>query len=99
MEFSPDILNVLSGLGVGGILAALFYHQNNKNAKDYADRTVEQSKTYSEKIEGLLNIERGRTEMLVGLVRDNTIQTTRNTEVVMALHRRLDKEERENGGS
>lgn len=91
----PDFLNVLSGLGVGGVLAALFYYQNNKNAKDYADRTAELSNAFASKIEALLNVERGRTEMLVALVKDNTSQTTANTEVVRALHRRLDKEDRE----
>lgn len=89
----PDFLNVLSGLGVGGVLAALFYYQNNKNAQDYAKRTEELSKMFADKIEALLNLERGRTEMLVKLVTDNTSQTTANTEVVRALHRRLDKEE------
>lgn len=93
LDFSPEVLNVLSGLGVGGVLAALFYYQNNKNAKDYADRISELSKGYTERIEALLNIERGRTEMLVKLVTDNTAQTATNTAVVQALHRRLDKEE------
>lgn len=92
MDLNPDFVNVLSGLGVGGVLAALFYHQNNKNAKDYADRTLELTKSFSDRIEALLNVERGRTEMLVSLVRDNTSQTATNTAVVQALHRRLDKE-------
>lgn len=91
----PDFLNVLSGLGVGGILAALFYYQNNKNALDYAKRTDELSRMYLDKIESMCNIEKGRTEMLVTLVRDNTSQTTSNTEVLRALHRRIDKEEME----
>lgn len=89
----PDFLNVLGGLGVGGILAALFYSMNNKNALDYARRIEELTKSYSDRVEAMLNVEKGRTEMLVALVKDNTSQTTANTEVVRALHRRLDKEE------
>ncbi len=90
-------MKYLAGLGVGGILAALFYYQNNKNSKEYADRTTELAKLFADRVETLLNLERGRTEMLVSLVRDNTSQTTRNTEVTLALHRRLDDDERENG--
>lgn len=97
MDFSPEVLNVLSGLGVGGILAVVFYQLNNKNARDYADKSAAQAKEFADRIEALLNVERGRTEMLVKLVTDNTSQTATNTAVVQALHRRLDREELENG--
>lgn len=88
-----EFMKYLAGLGVGGILAALFYYQNNKNSKEYAERAESLAKQFGDRIEALLNVERGRTEMLVALVKDNTSQTTANTEVVRALHRRLDKEE------
>lgn len=89
----PDFIKYLSGLGVGGILAALFYYQNNKNSVDFAKRNDELAREFATRIEALLNVERGRTEMLVALVKDNTAQTSANTEVVRALHRRLDKED------
>lgn len=88
----PDFIKYLSGLGVGGILAALFYYQNNKNSLEYAKRTDELSKTFTDKIETLLNVEKGRTEMLVALVKDTASQITANTEVTRALHLRLDRE-------
>lgn len=94
-----EIVKSFAEMGAMGVLAALLYYQNNKSAKDYADRTVEQAKMFAEqaklfgdRIEACLNVEKGRTEMLVKLVIDNTSQTTANTEVVRALHRRLDKE-------
>lgn len=109
----PEFINQLPALGVGGILAVMFYFQNNKNAKgyseettrqakDYADRVERISKDYADKIETVLNIERGRTEMLFTVVKDNTIQTTANTKVVEALHARLNgisREERQHGGA
>ncbi len=82
-----------SQLGGFALLAVVFYYQNNKNAMEYAKVTIEQAKLFGDRIEALLNLEKGRTEMLVKLVTDNTAQTTSNTEVVRALHRRLDKEE------
>lgn len=80
-------------LGAVGVLALVFYYQNNKNSLEYAKKSEEQAKQFADRIEALLNIERGRTEMLVRLVTDNTAQTTANTVVVNALHRRLDKED------
>lgn len=97
----PEFLKTLPALGVGGVLAAIFYWQNNKNAKEYADKATELSALFATRIEALLNLERGRTEMLVQLVKENTIQTATNSTLVGALHRRLDTEEREkreNGG-
>lgn len=93
-----ELTKYFVNLGAMGILAAMFYYQNNKNAKDYADRAAEQSREFANRIEALLNVERGRTEMLVKLVTDNTSQTASNTEVVKALHRRLDKDEFNNLG-
>lgn len=97
----PETIKYFSNLGAVGILALVFYYQNNKNAKDYAERVSEQAKEFTAKVEALLNVEKGRTEMLVTLVKENTSQTATNTAVVSALHRRLDREEIEksqNGG-
>jgi len=90
-----DFSKWLAGLGVGGVLAALFYFQNNKNSVEYARRAEELAKNFADRVEALLNLEKGRTEMLVRLVTDNTAQTTANTEVVRALHRRLDSDEKQ----
>lgn len=87
-----EFFKYLANLGGVGILAAVFYYQNNKNAKDYAAEVAKQSKEFADRIEALLNVEKGRTEMLVSLVKDNTAQTVSNTEVLRALHKRLDKE-------
>ena len=85
-----EMMKYWGNLGAVGVLALVFYYQNNKNSLEYARQAAEQAKIFAERIETLLNIERGRTEMLVKLVIDNTSQTTANTEVVRALHKRLD---------
>lgn len=88
-----ESIKYFSNLGAVGILALIFYYQNNKNSLEYSRKAEESAKLFADRVEALLNIERGRTEMLVKLVTDNTAQTTANTVVVNALHRRLDKEE------
>ena len=92
----PELIKQFSQLGAVGILALVMYYQNNKNAMEYARRTDELAKQFGDRIEALLNVERGRTEMLVRLVTDNTAQTATNTAVVQALHRRLDDNHKEN---
>lgn len=87
-----EMMKYWGNLGAVGVLALVFYYQNNKNAVEYAKQATEQAKIFADRIEAFLNVERGRTEMLVKLVTDNTAQTTANTEVVRALHRRLDKD-------
>ena len=87
----------LTQLGALGVLAAMFYYQNSKNSIEFAKKSEDLARTFGDRIEALLNVERGRTEMLVKLVTDNTIQTATNNTLVSALHRRLDKEEFENG--
>lgn len=72
----------LATLGVGGILAAIFYYQARKDAQNFQERLM-----------ALHEIERGRTEMLVGIVKENTFSTTINTEVLRSLHKRLDADE------
>lgn len=79
-----DFLQTISGLGVGGILAAVFYNENVKISRNYAERLA-----------ALLDQERGRTDMLINLVRDVTVAITKNTAVTESFHVRLDKE---NGG-
>lgn len=87
-----EFAKYLTGLGVGGVLAAIFYYQNNRNSIEFARMSQEQAKSFADRIEAVLNIERGRTEMLFKLITENTMQTTANTEVVRALHGRLDRD-------
>jgi len=86
----PDFWQFLASMGVGGILAAYAFYINNKNQKDH-----------TEVIQGYHKVETGRTEMLLTVVKDNTVATTKNNVVLDALHRRLDREEldRKNGVS
>ena len=89
------LIKDLTQLGALGVLAAMFYYQNSKNSLEFARRAEEVSKEFASRIEAVLNVERGRTEMLVKLVTDNTTQTATNNTLVSALHRRLDREEYE----
>lgn len=82
--FDTEFAKYISTLGIGGVLAVIFYYQARKDSQDYANS-----------IKILMDSEKGRNEMLVVLIKDNTSQTTANTEVVRALHRRLDKDERD----
>ena len=88
IEQIPAFFQFLASMGVGGVLAYLMFRQNDKNLKDHADTIkgfYEAEKTRNES-------ERARTDMLLGVIMDNTRQTTTNTEVLKSLHRRLDKD-------
>lgn len=81
----------LATLGVGGALAAIVYYQARKDAM-----------MYQEKLMALYEIERqrnlvemARTDKLIDIIKENTHQTTVNTEVLRSLHKRLDREEDE----
>lgn len=80
-----EFTKYLVSLGVGGILAALFYYQNRKDSATHADQVKE-----------LYNLEKGRTEILVSLVRDVTIAITQNTAITQSFQRRLDETSVEN---
>ncbi len=82
----------LSTLGVGGVLAAVFFYQNNKNSQDYAAQLQKASENYSNQLRSLLEIERGRTDMLMSVIREVTSVIARNTASTEAFHRRLDVE-------
>lgn len=86
---TPEFWKGLSANGAVGLLAGFAIWLLNKSWKDH-----------SETIKGFHDIERGRTEMLSGCIRDNSVQTAINTEVLKSLHRRLDKDahERTNEG-
>lgn len=81
---SPDIWDKIFNLGGIGILAGGTIWLLNKTWKDH----VEVIKAYHEQ-------ERGRVDMLVGVVRENSSNTAKNNTLLDALHRRLDRLDRE----
>lgn len=90
MDNVPDFYQQLSAMGIGGLLAAFAIWLLNKTWKDH-----------TETIKGFHEIERGRTDMLVTCMSENSKQTAVNTSVLQALHKRLDKDayERERNGA
>jgi hypothetical protein len=73
-----EFVKWLSGLGVGGVLAAFIF---NAYRKDMANFTQQW---------------KGQTELLIAVVRENTVAFTRNTEVVQSLHTHMVEGERRN---
>lgn len=82
----PDFWQYFSTMGVGGALAGFAMWMLNKAWRDHTDT-----------IKGYHETEKGRTDMLVGVINENTKQTTMNTSVLNSLHRRLDKDAQERG--
>ena len=81
MNESSELIQMLPSLGVGGILGGLAIWLLNKSWKEHADT-----------IKGFHEIERGRTEMLVGVIQRVESSITKNTVVTESLHKRLDKD-------
>lgn len=82
----PDFWQFIASMGVGGVLAAYAFYINNKNQKDHV-----------ETIKGWNETEKGRTNMLVDVVKDVSVNISKNNTLLDSLHRRLDKDE-VNGG-
>lgn len=82
MSEMPEFFQFLASMGVGGILAGFMFHVHNKTLKDHA-----------EVLKGYHEVEKGRTDLLMMIVKDNTNATAKNNTLIDALHRRLDKEE------
>lgn len=80
----PDFWQYLSTMGIGGVLAGFAMWMLNKAWKDH-----------TEVIKGYHEGEKGRTDMLVNVVKENTNNTAQNNVLLNALHRRLDREEYE----
>ncbi len=78
---SPEFLRTLGSMGIGGLIAVFAIWLLNKAWKEHADT-----------IKGFHEIEKGRTEMLVNVIKDNSVATNVNTTVLNSLHRRLDKD-------
>lgn len=82
--FDTEFAKYISTLGIGGILAVIFYYQARKDSQDYANT-----------IKTLMENEKGRTELLMNCIKENSINTNTNTTILQSLHRRLDKDERD----
>lgn len=78
----PDFWQFIASMGVGGVLAAYAFYINNRNQN-----------VYNESIKKCYDDEKGRTDLLVRTIQDNTTATTKNNVLMDALHRRLDRDE------
>jgi len=52
-----------------------------------------QSERHEKYLAGQNEIERGRTEMIIQVLRETAVAITRNTTIVDSFHRRLDRDE------
>ena len=93
METVPEFYQFLASMGIGGILAGFAIWMLNRSWKD----RVEDQKLHTETIKGYHETERGRTNMLVDVVKEVSTNITKNTVVTESLHRRLDKDAQERG--
>lgn len=82
----PDFWQYFSTMGIGGVLAGFAMWMLNKAWKDHANIIMD----YHEK-------EKGRTDMLIQVVKENSTNTTKNNVLLDALHRRLDKDDGKKG--
>lgn len=71
----------LATLGVGGSLAGFMFYFYRKDAKLFAELWQSQASLY-----------KTTTEMLVSVIRENTVSNVQLKSAVDALHRRLDDE-------
>lgn len=74
-----EFIKWLAGLGVGGVLAGMLFMFYRKDVKQFTDLWKMQS-----------DREAARTEMLIGVVRENTSSNTQLVEMIRSLHHRLD---------
>lgn len=95
LESIPIFVQFLTSLGVGGVLAWFMFKQNDSNLKRNALDNQSLQQVHAETLKYYHELEKGRTEMLIGVVIDNTKQTVSNTEVLKSLHKRLDKDAQE----
>jgi len=94
MDSVPDV-SQLTGLGVGGAIALFVVWLLNKAWKEHAQTRVEDSKIYSDKLLAFHELEKGRTDMLVGVIKEVSINITKNNILTDAVHRRLDRDAKE----
>ena len=77
-----EFFKFLASMGVGGILAGFIFVVHNRTLKDH-----------TEVIKGYHEIEKGRTDMIIGVVKEVSINIMKNTVVTDSLSRKLDRDE------
>ena len=80
----PDLLNNLSTLGVGGVIAGFMFLFYRRDAKHYEERAIQREKQWE-----------GQSNALMLVVKENTAAVTANTRTIDALHAREDRIEEE----
>lgn len=90
-----EFFKQLANFGAVGLLAAFMYMQNNKNNDKHAEEIRGITEEFTNKLQEYYELEKGRTQMILGVVVENTKQTTTNTEVLKSMHKRLDKDAQE----
>ena len=78
--FNEEFVRFLLQLGLGGAMAGLLFFFYRKDVRSYTDLWQAQAK-----------INEAQTSLLLQIVKDNTAATVTNTEVLRALHRRVDQ--------
>lgn len=81
MESLPEFYQFLASMGVGGILAGFTIWMLNKSWKEHADI-----------LRNMHELEHGRVDMLVTVIKEVSSNIMKNTVVTESLHRRLDRE-------
>lgn len=79
MEPNPDFYQFLASMGVGGILAGFTIWLLNKTQKENADT-----------LKNLYELEKGRADILINVIKEVASNITANTIVTQSLHKRLD---------
>ena len=91
-----EFFKQLGSMGIGGSLAAFAIWLLNKAWKEHAQARVDDATRYQEKILAIHEIEKGRTDLLVNVVKEVSVNIAKNTVMTEAVHRRLDKDAQEN---
>lgn len=88
--FDAEFIKTLGGLGVGGAIAGLIFVFYRKDIRQYTDLWQKMAEREEARAIALAEREDKRTDALMQLVKENTAATTTNSEVLRALHRRVD---------
>ena len=79
MVLDNEFIKWLAGLGVGGVLAGMLFMFYRKDVRQFTELWKLQS-----------DREAARTEMLIGVVKENTQSNTQLVEMIRSLHKRMD---------
>lgn len=80
----PEFVKYLASLGVGGTLAGVMFFVYRKDVAGFMAE-----------IKVLVDSHKEDKQILISVIKENTINTATNTSVLQLLHRRLDKDERD----